>query len=148
MFSENLKKLRLKKGYSQKELADQLNVVRQTVSKWENGLSVPDALLLDKMAKVLDTQVNVLLGETFSDEINQKEVALQLERINEQLVIKNRRRKKVWKVVSIILLVIVILNVLLVLLNVAVFEETSNTSETTEVVIDGEKYNCKIVDDC
>ena len=46
MFSENLKTLRKQKGYTQEELAARLNVVRQTVSKWEKGLSVPDAELL------------------------------------------------------------------------------------------------------
>lgn len=47
MFSENLKTLRKQKGMSQETLAQQLNVVRQTISKWEKGLSVPDADLHD-----------------------------------------------------------------------------------------------------
>ena len=43
MFGENLKTLRKQKGFSQEELAVRLHVVRQTVSKWEKNLSVPDA---------------------------------------------------------------------------------------------------------
>lgn len=41
MLNENIKNLRKAKGLSQEELAIKLNVVRQTVSKWEKGLSVP-----------------------------------------------------------------------------------------------------------
>lgn len=48
MFQDNLKALRKRKGITQEELATRLNIVRQTVSKWEKGLSVPDSELLDK----------------------------------------------------------------------------------------------------
>ena len=63
MLNENIKALRKAKGLSQEELAIKLNVVRQTVSKWEKALSVPDAGMLIKIADALDTTVNVLLGE-------------------------------------------------------------------------------------
>ena len=63
MLNENIKKLRKSKGLSQEELAIKLNVVRQTVSKWENGLSVPDSSMLIALADELDTSVAVLLGE-------------------------------------------------------------------------------------
>lgn len=46
MLNENIKRIRKSKGLSQEELAIKLNVVRQTVSKWENGLSVPDSSML------------------------------------------------------------------------------------------------------
>ena len=64
MLSENIKAFRRAKGLSQSELAVRLNVVRQTVSKWETGLSVPDADLLLALSEALDTPVSVLLGET------------------------------------------------------------------------------------
>ena len=64
MLNENIKKARKTKGLSQEELAAKLNVVRQTVSKWENGLSVPDSDLLISLAAALDTSVSALLGET------------------------------------------------------------------------------------
>ena len=54
MFQDNLKALRKKKGFTQEELAARLNVVRQTVSKRENGLSVPDSELLIKLAEILE----------------------------------------------------------------------------------------------
>ena len=63
MLGEKLKALRKEKGMSQGELAAQLNVVRQTVSKWEKGFSMPDAEMMMHLAQVLDTQLNVLLRE-------------------------------------------------------------------------------------
>ena len=66
MLNENIKNLRKSKGLSQEELAVKLNVVRQTVSKWENGLSVPDADMLIALSQVLDTPVSTLLGQTLA----------------------------------------------------------------------------------
>ena len=62
MLSDNIKILRKKKGYSQETLAEQLHVVRQTISKWEKGISVPDAVMLDRMAELFEVPVSVLLG--------------------------------------------------------------------------------------
>lgn len=64
MLNENIHALRKSKGLSQEELAPKLNVVRQTVSKWERGLSVPDAETLVAIGGVLDAPVSTLLGET------------------------------------------------------------------------------------
>lgn len=66
MLNENIRALRTSKGLSQEELALKLNVVRQTVSKWERGLSVPDAEMLIVLGEVLETPVSTLLGETIS----------------------------------------------------------------------------------
>ena len=63
MFNENIKKIRKEKGLSQEELAVKLNVVRQTISKWEKGLSVPDADLLISLSEILETPVSILLGK-------------------------------------------------------------------------------------
>lgn len=106
MFQENLKELRKKKGYSQQELAIRLNVVRQTISKWEKGLSVPDADTLIKMAEIFGVSVNELLGAELEakDEKERNVIAEQLVRINEQLAIKNNRWRKIWKTIGIILL--------------------------------------------
>ena len=62
MLNENIKNLRKAKGLSQEELANRLNVVRQTISKWEKGLSVPDSSKLISLADELDTSVSILLG--------------------------------------------------------------------------------------
>lgn len=134
MFSENLKTMRKARGYTQEELAIKLNVVRQTVSKWEKGLSVPDADILSKIADLLDTKVSMLLGGTISDEVDKDAVAEQLAKISEQLAIKNRRNKKIWKAAGIILLVIVLFNTLLIILNISVSESSSDGSITTSIV--------------
>ena len=55
MLTENIKALRKSRGLSQQELAVKLNVVRQTVSKWEQGLSVPDSDMLVAISEVLET---------------------------------------------------------------------------------------------
>ena len=58
MLNENIRELRKQKGLSQEELIIKLNVVKQTVSKWERGLSVPDAEMLLFLGEVLDTPVS------------------------------------------------------------------------------------------
>lgn len=112
MFHENLKTMRKAKGYTQEELAIKLNVVRQTVSKWEKGLSVPDADVLCKIADVLDMDVSTLLGEEIVEETDKSAVAQQLAKISEQLAMKNQRSKTIWKVVCIILFVILVFYIL------------------------------------
>lgn len=63
MPNENIKAIRESKGLSQEELAIKLNVVRQTISKWEQGLSVPDSEMLISISKELEAPVNLLFGE-------------------------------------------------------------------------------------
>ncbi len=135
MFSENLKAMRKAKGYTQEEVAIKLNVVRQTVSKWEKGLSVPDADALIKLADVLDTKVSVLLGGSITNEENKDAVAEQLAKISEQLAIKNRRSKRIWKIVGIILLVIVIFNILLVIIGMVNINTSQSSSNDNGIAI-------------
>ena len=111
MFGENLKTLRKQKGFSQEELATRLHVVRQTISKWEKNLSVPDADTLIRLAEVLEVSVSELLGAKIENENTASDVAEQLSRINEQLAIKNRRSRRIWKIVAIILAAIILINI-------------------------------------
>lgn len=127
MFSENLKALRKAKGLTQEELAARLHIVRQTVSKWEKGLSVPDAELLIRLAEALDTTVSHLLGADIpEDEANRDRLAEQLSRINEQLAIRNRRGRFILRLVLGILGAIVVFNLLLVACNFVVFHHISS----------------------
>lgn len=130
MFSDNLKTIRKAKGYTQEELAIKLNVVRQTVSKWEKGLSAPDADVLSKIADVLDTKVSVLLGGAIPEEDAPNAVAEQLAKISEQMAIRNRRSKRIWKTVGILLLAVVVFMILLVMLNAVSFRSYSDSSAT------------------
>lgn len=96
MFHTRLKQLRIQKGFSQVELATRLHVVRQTISKWEKGLSVPDAEIVTKLAQELDVTVSQLLGADMKLENGNNAIAEQLARINEQLARRNRRARRIW----------------------------------------------------
>lgn len=119
MLNENIKRARKAKGLSQEELAIKLNVVRQTVSKWENGLSVPDSSILISLANELDISVGVLLGETIQeykpDDI--QAISEKLEVINLQLAKRSMAKTKAvrWSLISLCAL-IVILYIVLVLM--------------------------------
>lgn len=136
MFNENLKTIRKSKGFTQEELAIKINVVRQTVSKWEKGLSVPDADALQRIAEVLDVGVEELLGAQVQTDADKNEIAEQLSRINEQLVIKNRRWNRFWKITGIILLVCILLNLIAYWLFSVNTSSMSSSMETEETVID------------
>lgn len=113
MFNENLKAMRKAKGLSQEELAIKINVVRQTISKWEKGLSVPDAEMLIRIADVFEVSVSELLGARVDGEKDINIVAEQLSRINEQLAIKNRRSSRIWKTIAIVIAALVAFNIFL-----------------------------------
>lgn len=97
MLNENMKTIRKSKGLSQQELAVKLNVVRQTVSKWEQGLSVPDADMLISISEVLETPVSTLLGENVieSKVDDLKAISAKLELINLQLAQRKTTRKRI-----------------------------------------------------
>lgn len=99
MLSENIRRLRESKGLSQGELAVRLNVVRQTVSKWERGLSVPDADLLIALSEALGQPVSALLGEAVAEPKADELAALaeKLEVVNLQLARQKETRRKVLR---------------------------------------------------
>ena len=111
MLSDNIKRIRKSKGLSQEELAIKLNVVRQTVSKWENGLSVPDSDMLITLADELDTSVNVLLGETVTESMTDdlKVISKKLEVINLQLAKRNMVKIKTIRLILIALCAFIVL---------------------------------------
>ena len=96
MLSVNIKTIRKSKGLSQEELAVKLNVVRQTISKWEQGLSVPDSDMLISLSEALETPVSTLLGESVielkTDDI--KVISEKLEVINLQLAQRKTAKRK------------------------------------------------------
>ena len=96
MLNENIKALRKSKGLSQQDLADKLNVVRQTISKWEQGLSVPDSDLLIALSEALETPVSTLLGENVveSEADAVKALSEKLEIINLQFA--RRKAMRSW----------------------------------------------------
>lgn len=120
MLNENIKAIRKSKGLSQEELAIKLNVVRQTISKWEKGLSVPDSNMLISISEVLETPVSTLLGETVveSKVDDLKAISEKLEIINLQLAQRKTTRRKILHWLLILLYtVIVTISVVLIVLN-------------------------------
>lgn len=92
MINENIRRARKARGISQEEMAVKLNVVRQTVSKWENGLSVPDADVLIQIADLLEVPVSQFLGvEVRPDET--QALAEQLAQLNEELALRAKRER-------------------------------------------------------
>lgn len=89
MLSENIRRFRKARSLRQEELAERVHVVRQTVSKWENGLSVPDAEQLRDLAAVLGVSVSALLDLTPED--SEADLAGELARRNEELAELQRR---------------------------------------------------------
>lgn len=96
MLKDNLKTLRKNKGLSQEELSIKLNVVRQTISKWESGLSVPDAEMLISISEFFETPVSEILGENIEEKEknDMKIISEKLEVINEQLSMKQKQKRK------------------------------------------------------
>ena len=118
MLSENIRAVRKSKGLSQEELAVKLNVVRQTISKWEQGLSVPDSDMLISLSEALDTPVSVLLGEIVEQtEVNDlKVISEKLEIINLQLALsRNAKRKKLTVFFSLLAVAIIAVWMLLII---------------------------------
>lgn len=117
MLSENIKTIRKSKGLSQEELAVSLGVVRQTISKWEHGLSVPDSDMLISISEVFGIPVSTLLGEKIieSEPDDLKAISEKLEIINLQLAERKNARRKTLHLMSILLCtVIVIISVVLI----------------------------------
>ena len=111
MLKDNIRLIRKQKGLSQEELAVKLNVVRQTISKWEQGLSVPDSELLVSLSEVLETPISTLLGENIDEEKADelKEIAEKLEVINLQLAKRNESKRRFWHYFFISICVILVL---------------------------------------
>ena len=119
MLNENIKAIRKSKGLSQQELAVKLNVVRQTVSKWEQGLSVPDSDMLLAISEALETPVSTLLGETIVETQvdGVKAISEKLEVINLHLAQRKATQRKMihWLLISLCAVIAIIFAAVLAL---------------------------------
>ena len=118
MLNENIKKIRQSKGLSQEELAIKLNVVRQTVSKWERGLSVPDSEMLVSISDILDTPISTLLGETITE--NSKEdlnvISEKLEVITLELARQKAMRHNILHWIFLVLSMVIVAIFIIILM--------------------------------
>ncbi len=149
MFSENLKALRKQKGMSQETLAQQLHVVRQTISKWEKNLSVPDADMLIRIAELFEVSVSDLLGEQINREPEMNQVAAQLALLNEQLANRARRHRRILRGVLIGLAAVVVLTLALSFAGAVTYRSVPENLTTVDLVctLDGEAYGYTITYD-
>lgn len=151
MLQENLKALRRAKGMSQEVLAQQLHVVRQTVSKWEKGLSVPDADLLVRIAELFEVSVGDLLGSEVETAENRDEVAVQLAILNEQLANRHRRHKRLLIGLLAGLAAVAILWVAVMVVNFAAVSAQVESGMTTTAelncTLDGAEYSYSVTYD-
>ena len=143
MLCDNLRKLRRAKGLSQEELAVKLNVVRQTISKWEQGSSVPDSEMLLRIAAELDTTVNVLLGDTVDAEESPdlKAIAAKLEVLNEQFAKRSETRRKVWRAIFIAVGALALFSLIQIVIKVVwlqiVINSVGNIGDASTSIIGG-----------
>lgn len=100
MLSENIARLREEHGLTQKQLAEKLHVVRQTVSKWEKGTSMPDAETLVKLAEIFGTTPNELLDIETPQLLDVGELTWRTAVISEQLRVQQQRTEGVLDMVK------------------------------------------------
>ena len=140
MLNENIKALRKAKGLSQEELAIKLNVVRQTVSKWEKALSVPDAGMVIQIAEALDTNVSVLLGEETPEPEEQestKALAAKLEVLNEQFAKHSEKKRRIWRTVFVTIGILALIGFMQEILSFVHLHQFNKILESSESLIGG-----------
>ena len=160
MLGENIKILRKQKGYSQETLAQQLNVVRQTVSKWEKGISVPDAEMLNSLSELFEVPVSTLLGSKVEEPATEtdprmEEIAKQLAILNEQLANQALRKRKTGKRIIIIIASVIVGFILLCFLYIGalilfryhVAENTNYYKTVIQCELNGETYGYEMIYD-
>ena len=136
MLKENIKAARKAKGLTQEELADELHVVRQTISKWEQGLSVPDAEMLISISKILEIPVSTLLGESIEQKSENEIEYLsnQLAAINQKLAQSKKNRRSIIRRLLIITLILLTLITLAFLLLESPYLQWDYTDPETAIV--------------
>lgn len=153
MLGDNIRIFRKQKGYSQESLAQQLHVVRQTVSKWEKGISVPDAEMLNQISELLEVSVSELLDNTIPEPEEKQtisDVARQLSILNEQLASQTVRRRTILK--RIVILIIIVPFVLFVMYMACfclykhkVHSSQQLASANLQCTLNGEVYTYEII---
>lgn len=121
MLNKNIKQLRKNRGWSQEELAQSLYTSRQTISKWENGISVPDANSLITLAETFSVSVSELLGDNITEEINTEKIAEKLEVLNTILAQKENRSRNIWKTIGRVFLYVFIAFIILLIVITLIF---------------------------
>ena len=145
MLNENLSRIRRERGLTQESLAIKLNVVRQTISKWENGTAVPDADTLCRIADALDASVAELLGSPErEDKMDMTAIAKSLAEINEQLAVRNKRSNNVLKVILGVAIGLFLLIAIVIVLNISTGTSVIDNNVTVQKIDSGESSGTTI----
>lgn len=139
MLSENLKTLRKQKGFTQNELASQLHVVRQTISKWERGLSIPDADALSRLSEIYDIDICELLGTISTPDNREDSITRELSRLNQQIAVRNQRFKTFWHILTVAGILIIIWGLAGIGFGIKNYTATANdptySAETAQMIL-------------
>ena len=139
MLNENLSRIRRERGLTQESLAIKLNVVRQTISKWENGTAVPDADMLCRISDALDVSIAELLGSPeHVDKMDITAIAKSLAEINQQLAVRNRRSHNVLKAILGAAIALFLLIAIVVVLDISTGTSVIDNN-VTEQKVDSEE---------
>ena len=141
LLNENLSRIRRERGLTQESLAIKLNVVRQTISKWENGTAVPDADTLCRIADALDASVAELLGSPEREnKMDMTAIEKSLAEINEQLAVRNKRSNNVLKVIwgaiiglFLLISIVMVLSISSIDNNITMVDSEENAGTTIEL---------------
>ena len=140
-----LSRIRRERGLTQESIAIKLNVVRQTVSKWENGTAVPDADMLCRIADALDVSVAELLGSPErEDKMDMTAIAKSLAEINEQLAVRNKRSNNVLKVILGVAIGLFLLIAIVIVLNISTGTSVIDNNVTVQKIDSGESSGTTI----
>ena len=94
IFSEKLLTLRKAKGITQEQLAEKLDVTRQSISKWESGQSVPELEKIVALSTVFDVSTDCLLKSSEIDDLSVK--TEMLEKQQQQMLVREQRQRQIW----------------------------------------------------
>jgi putative transcriptional regulator len=139
MLSNQLKAYRKQKGYTQEEVAQQLQVVRQTVSKWEHGTAVPDATMLQQLAQIYEVNVSDLLEVTPEQVQEPNHLTEELEKLNSRLEQQQKTQSKIRKVITVVGILFLLWGGIGILLGginyYGTLQDSSLTGETVGIVL-------------
>ena len=109
-FGENLQKLRKERNISQESLAEELKVSRQTIGKWENGITYPEVECLIQISEFFEVSIDTLLkgtiGESVPSDTNEQDVFRETAQPKEPAAALLQRNRNIRSVIAVILFII------------------------------------------
>ncbi|MBE6157198.1 MAG: helix-turn-helix transcriptional regulator [Firmicutes bacterium] len=117
-FGENLQKLRKERNISQEQLAEQIGVTRQSVSKWESNMSYPEMDKLIAICKIFNCDLDVLVNKDISEEKSKKDASSIIKNVFKEVLsyiektvrlFEQKSSKEIIKIIAQVFLIILVL---------------------------------------